>query len=281
MESTNFIAIIAFLLQSVCVQQLDLISVRPGTPQGYTAPQSQLLHTGTAVHSCKQCGKDLMGRQSGKAKFCDKKCHGNWLRVNSCGRDNPSWKGKTVTRTCVQCGYDFNAYSGRDKRFCSIKCFGENRRIICKNHPYRKGSILVCKTCGKEFYAERKQVTTGQKKYCSVKCNVGTIKKGQFAKEKHPMWRGEARTADVRARESEEYKQWRKAVMVRDGFTCQECGQKGGRLSAHHIKKFSKHSALRFFVPNGITLCWPCHTKINGHEVEHESRFYAKIEKLL
>jgi hypothetical protein len=75
--------------------------------------------------------------------------------------------------------------------------------------------------------------------------------KGGIAREKNP-------------RNTAEYKLWRLAVMERDLFTCQECGQKGGHLHAHHINKFKDYPALRFVVSNGRTLCLVCHGREHG-----------------
>ena len=64
-----------------------------------------------------------------------------------------------------------------------------------------------------------------------------------------------------RDRTSKDYKLWRLAVYERDDFTCQECGSRGVRLNAHHIKSWRKHPDLRFAISNGITLCESCHKK--------------------
>ena len=65
-------------------------------------------------------------------------------------------------------------------------------------------------------------------------------------------------------RVSPEYKRWKKAVLERDGYKCQHCGEEND-LHVHHIKSFSKYPELRYEVSNGITLCKKCHKK------EHKS----------
>ena len=66
-----------------------------------------------------------------------------------------------------------------------------------------------------------------------------------------------------RDRECKSYRQWREAVYERDNYTCQKCGERGGKLNAHHIKPYAKYSKLRHDVSNGITLCEKCHKAIH------------------
>lgn len=66
-----------------------------------------------------------------------------------------------------------------------------------------------------------------------------------------------------RNRATTEYKEWRRAVFTRDDWTCQLCGKRGGRLQAHHIKKWSEFPELRYEVSNGTTLCESCHRTVH------------------
>lgn len=63
-----------------------------------------------------------------------------------------------------------------------------------------------------------------------------------------------------RGRWSPEFREWRTAIFHRDRYTCWDCGKKGGRLNAHHLKSWAKYPELRFVLTNGITVCEdPCH----------------------
>jgi len=66
-----------------------------------------------------------------------------------------------------------------------------------------------------------------------------------------------------RERHKREAGLWRISVYSRDNYTCQKCGQRGGRLHAHHIFNFATHIDLRFAIDNGITLCRDCHIEFH------------------
>lgn len=102
------------------------------------------------------------------------------------------------------------------------------------------------------------------------------FKKGQTAKENNVNWKGGVSRKNDLIRKSKKYKEWRESVFERDDFTCQECGQIGGVLHAHHIKPFSVFVSLRFEIDNGITLGKECHLKTEtfGYNV---NKIYEKV----
>jgi 5-methylcytosine-specific restriction endonuclease McrA len=67
------------------------------------------------------------------------------------------------------------------------------------------------------------------------------------------------------------YDDWRAAVFKRDNFTCVICGERGGKLTADHIKPWCLYPALRLDIDNGRTLCRPCHSKqdTTGHRMSN------------
>ncbi len=81
----------------------------------------------------------------------------------------------------------------------------------------------------------------------------------------HHAWKGGVTVLHHGERHTAEYKRWRWEVYMRDGFTCQECGDnRGGNLHAHHIKPWHDYPELRYDVSNGITLCQKCHRRKHG-----------------
>ena len=96
-------------------------------------------------------------------------------------------------------------------------------------------------------------------------------KQGELARN----WKGGITPLELQIRHSFQYRQWRSDVFQRDNFTCQECGQRGGKIEAHHLKEFAKiikeyqirtlEQALNceelWNINNGRTLCQKFHQK--------------------
>ena len=90
-------------------------------------------------------------------------------------------------------------------------------------------------------------------------------------------WKGGISPINERIRRRAEYKEWRTAIFERDGYVCQVCSQKGGRLNADHIKPFALFPELRLELSNGRTLCEDCHkrtdtwgNRISNYPIERE-----------
>ncbi len=85
------------------------------------------------------------------------------------------------------------------------------------------------------------------------------VRKGLSAGRNNPNWRHGQSGSRKCAMATRRYKKWRESVFVRDDYTCQECGQRGGDLEADHIKAWAYYPELRYAVSNGRTLCVGCH----------------------
>lgn len=90
-------------------------------------------------------------------------------------------------------------------------------------------------------------------------------------------WSGGITSLVEQIRRCFKYRQWVSDVFTRDDFICQNCGQRGGTMNAHHIKSFS--SILQYYeittieealecaelwnINNGVTLHKECHKKLH------------------
>ena len=67
----------------------------------------------------------------------------------------------------------------------------------------------------------------------------------------------------------------RKAVILRDGSQCMECGKSNCRLEVHHIKPRRLKGSNT--LGNLITLCTGCHQKTEGAEELYMNRYFALL----
>ena len=83
----------------------------------------------------------------------------------------------------------------------------------------------------------------------------------------------------LKQRNTATYRDWRTAVLCRDGYKCQypNCSETS-KLEVHHIRRYSESKHLRTAIYNGITLCQKHHDSIQGSERFYELAFF-KIAK--
>ena len=137
------------------------------------------------------------------------------------------------------------------KRKMSLAAMGK------KNHQYGKPGYWKGKKRGKMPVEWRKKISETHLKQVAYNYK-GTTKLFE------------------RIRKSFKYRQWRSDVFTRDDFTCQECGERGCYIVAHHIYRFARimeDYKIKTFeeamnceelwnINNGLTLCLDCHEEI-------------------
>jgi len=125
------------------------------------------------------------------------------------------------------------------------------------------------------------------------KSTEGRKKKSELAMgSKNSNWKGGINPLNLQIRHSFLYRQWRSDVFTRDNFVCQECGQVGKKIEAHHIKSFytlMSEGNIKTFeqaqaceelwnINNGITLCKNCHYEKKGHGSKSRAQARAMAE---
>lgn len=194
-----------------------------------------------------------------------------------------------IERECLSCGkifhVDSNVINKGGGKYCSRNCKGKwmSKNVKGSNNGnWRDGGAKTktnCLVCGKEIILKSCDVKRGRGKLCSKKC-IGKWYSDNRSGEKSHLWEGGLTPELKQIRNCLKYRQWRQDVFVRNDFTCQECGQRGGKLHAHHIKFFAELiEEVREYLPllnlfdgamlytplwdisNGITYCEECHKK--------------------
>lgn len=91
--------------------------------------------------------------------------------------------------------------------------------------------------------------------------------------EKNPSWRGGISYEPYCERFNSVFK---KAVRIRDNFVCQLCGleQDNEELSIHHIH-YDKNNCY----PDVVSLCRPCHMKVNYNRSYWETHFEKHLSE--
>jgi len=184
------------------------------------------------------------------------------------------------SKVCQQCNQLFlrpkrrNTAWWESAKFCSRQCAGKSR-IGIKRPPEigeavrqsKLGIPLSLETRrrisnahkGKPLSLEHRRKQSESMKIFCDNPEIRQQRREAWTGIKNPSWKGGITPEHSRVRHSGEYKEWRKNVFHRDRFTCQHCGNKGGKLRAHHIFPFALFPRIRFELSNGLTLCLQCH----------------------
>lgn len=140
--------------------------------------------------------------------------------------------------------------------------------------PYNIGKMLK----GRKLTSEHKKKISLALKGKKPK-NFDSIRKLAYLNpikgDKHYNWQGGKTKREEKLRNSLHYKLWRRSVMKRDNYICQSCFVRGGYLEVHHIIPFSQIVMKEEFDElwdnkNGVTLCVPCHCKIDKERRKFE-----------
>lgn len=125
------------------------------------------------------------------------------------------------------------------------------------------GSVSVnCNWCGSEFQKQKRRYEIDERHFCDGEC-YGNWRSENLRGENNPSW------VEGGGRDREIYtEQEREEIFERDDYTCQDCGQKGGQIQAHHLIRVSEDKNKSHDIDNGVTLCTDCH--IERHEEADE-----------
>lgn len=137
-----------------------------------------------------------------------------------------------------------------------------------KKHPHSNEwkELMKDKMTGRKMFPRTKEHAGNLSASCKGRraWNKG-LKNPLRSGENHHNWKGGVTILREQQRKSIEYKNWREHVFRRDDYTCQACGERGGKLNADHELPWSLFPELRFEILNGRTLCEECHKKTDTY----------------
>ena len=141
--------------------------------------------------------------------------------------------------------------------------------------------VKECQNCSKEYRRNPKysKQQWAESRFCGLSCQrtgkkvsasfkysqLGVRGREAISGENSHLWRGGVTSKSERSRKSQEYKEWRQQVLIRDDYTCQMCSKRGGDLEVDYLLPFAYYEDIRFEVLNGQTLCKPCHKKTDTY----------------
>jgi len=169
----------------------------------------------------------------------------------------------------LQCDYCGTKYSSRYQDYYKYNINGNIHKDACGKCSHLKSAEANLLLYGVSNSQKRPEVREKFKNSCFEKYGkTSFLESSDFergVKETHWNWKGGITSEEKLIRDSNEYKEWRINVFKRDNYACLNCGDKGGKLQAHHLENFSSNLDLRFDINNGVTLCFKCHSpKMHG-----------------
>lgn len=167
----------------------------------------------------------------------------------------------SLVKNCIYCNSEFRTFASREGKYCRRQCYfdsGDIQKIrIGKKHNAETIEKLRKDGLRKDSGRASAWFKPGHKAWDHPNVKRNWIKKGT----RPSNYKGGYRKKWDVIKDSKEYRDWRKAVFVRDRYTCVFCNAYGVDIHADHIKPKAQFEELTFDVDNGRTLCVPCHMK--------------------
>jgi hypothetical protein len=188
-----------------------------------------------------------------------------------------------IMKPCIICGGVFKSYTYQNAKHCSRKCYGatisarQSGRKVSEQERLRLISIRpkVSPMKGKHLSEEAKAMISLKKTgapLTQVQIDGYKNRRNSIPVKKNIEYR---KWLDS-FRKCAGWREWRKAVFLRDDYTCKSCGKRSGDiegeqvyLEPHHIfpvRKLYEYNFMQHIlnVENGVTLCRPCHRNTLG-----------------
>jgi hypothetical protein len=192
--------------------------------------------------NCNNCGDPFIGPKN--LLYCDISCS---MTINA------SNKGRYRTNNIPM----YDTYASR------LEPYGES----CRRNPDDPNILEVkCTYCGKWFTPTRDKVRSRIKGI--NKDDIDKFYCSDYCKQECPLYGKKASSLikynkivnnDIIDNHRDVQSELRELTFIRDRYTCQKCGQVGGKLNCHHIDPVINNPIESADIDNCITLCVRCH----------------------
>ena len=189
-----------------------------------------------------------------------------WICQCDCGRSVTVRSNNLVSGNTRSCGCVQTIHGNR---FADLTAFRFGRLVVESfyGRDQQKGSIWLCRCdCGNSKPIRANFLKRGFTQSCGCYAKDVSAEKGRSMREaisgsKSHLWNHNLSDEDrmKRQRDTPKVREWRKAIMRRDDYTCAVCGKHGGRMQAHHLNSWASCRDQRHDVDNGVTMCRVCH----------------------
>lgn len=191
----------------------------------------------------------------------------SWVCECSCGGTKKVLTGNLTRGRSRSCGCLQKELAAARKTIdLTGRTFGR-LTVISRSYKVRRGITWLCEcSCGTVKAIVGEDLSQGDTRSCGcLQRDLSAARAAELGRSQRgvlcPAWRGGITPETQRQRNSERMQFARAACFRRDDYTCQACGERGGRLNADHILPWSTHEELRFDLNNLRTLCVQCHRK--------------------
>lgn len=205
---------------------------------------------------CKTCGKEFAVHNYRE--------HTSFYCSISCSKiKTPISNIDDTIKKCPICGKEFNVKPCNINKsiYCSFDCYKKSKKGKSpwnKNIPMKEETKKIQSEQRKgKCYSIKTQFKKGLIPWNKGKNQTST------SGEKNINWKGGVSKLREKERKNIEIYEWKRNCLIRDDFTCQKTGIKGGDMQIHHILNFSEYPELRTNIENGITLSKESHKEFH------------------
>lgn len=205
--------------------------------------------------------------------------HSYWKCKCSCGdtalvsRDALK-QGRTVSCGCYK--KEFNSQQWQDDEFRQMhseRMKKQNEERWSDTEEHKKASDKMKEVWQQDGYCEH--VSQAMKENWKHRDSDRERYRQKFIGKSNPNYNDNLTEEE---RQKERDKEWVKNIYEREDYTCEKCGQRGGKLNAHHKNGHSWCKTQRSDIDNGACLCESCHKKFHkkyGYKYNTEEQYIA------